>query len=114
MDDDASSAKALAQLLQEEGYAATVATSGAVAIGALADRTYQLLLVEPSLGDRTGPELLRYADELGVPRIVITSDPDFDPARGHSARGGGFLYKPVHLATLLRLMVTALASPGRA
>jgi DNA-binding NtrC family response regulator len=114
VDDDVSSARALAELLQEEGYEPAVAISGDEAMSALAGGAYQLLLVEPSLGDRTGRRLLTYAEELGVPKIVITSDPEFDPERTHRATGSGFLYKPIHLATLLRLVTTALGAEGLA
>jgi len=78
----------------------------------LAGGTCELLLLDPSLRDKTGPSLLSYARELGVPQIVITSDPAFDPERTASTRGGGFLYKPIRLPTLLGLIADAV-SPAR-
>ena len=109
VDDDPSSAQALAALLREEGHEATVAGSGAAAMTALASGACELLLLDPSLRDRTGPRLLSYAQELGVPKIVITSDPAFDPERTPATRAGGFLYKPIHLPTLLGLIANAVS-----
>ena len=81
-------------------------------MAALAGGTCELLLLDPSLRDESGPRLLSYARELGVPRIVVTSNPAFDPERTASTRGGGFLYKPIRLPALLDLIADAV-SPGR-
>lgn len=112
VDDDPSSAQALAALLREEGHEAAVAGSGATAMTALAGGTWELLLLDPSLRDRTGLRVLSYAAELGVPPILMTSDPAFDPDRARHPRVNGFLYKPIRLAALLGLMTKAL-NPGR-
>jgi DNA-binding NtrC family response regulator len=112
VDDHPSSAQALAALLREEGHEAAVASCGAEAMSALAEGAYGLLLVDPSLLDHTGRSLLMRAEELGVPKIVMTSDPAFDPKRTHYAKISGFLYKPIRLPTLLGLIANAL-NPGR-
>jgi CheY-like chemotaxis protein len=104
VDDDSSSAQALASLLREEGHTTAVAASGAAAITALATGAFDLLLLDPSLRDLAGPRVLSYGQELGVPLIVTTSDPAFDPERTPGTRARGFLYKPIHLPTLLGLI----------
>lgn len=111
VDDDSSSAQALAALLREEGHQAKVAASGAAAMTALADGTWELVLLDPSLRDQTGPRVLSHGEELGVPLIVITSDPVFDPERTPCTRARGFLYKPIHLPTLLDLIASTVG-PG--
>ena len=108
VDDDSSSAQALAALLRDDGYEAAVAGSGAEGMTALAGGACRLLLLDPALRDRTGLRVLRYAKELGVPAIVITSDAAFDPERGPGNEAGRFLYKPIHLPTLLGLIAAVL------
>jgi DNA-binding NtrC family response regulator len=108
VDDDSSSAQALAALLRDEGREAAVASSGAEAMAALSGGGCGLLLLEPSLRDQTGLHLLSYGEELGVPTIVMTSDPAFDPERMDYDGTGGFLYKPIRLPTLLDLIAAAL------
>jgi DNA-binding NtrC family response regulator len=110
VDDDSSSAQALAALLREEGHEAVVSASGAAAISALAGGTWELVLLDPALRDQSGPRVLGYAQELGVPLIVVTSDPSFDPKRSPCAGARGFLYKPIQLRTLLGLI--AEVDPG--
>ena len=111
VDDDPSSAQALAALLREEGHEAAVASSGAAAMTTMGSGACALLLLDPSLRDHTGLRVLSYADELGVPKIVMTSDPAFDPERTHYTKVSGFLYKPIRLPTLLGLITNAL-NPG--
>lgn len=112
VDDDPSSAQALAALLTEEGHETTVARSGAEAMTALDDGHWRLLLLDPALRDRSGLKLLHYAKERGVPTIVTTSDPVFDPQRMPENGVGRFLYKPLRLAALLGLITTVL-DPGQ-
>jgi DNA-binding response OmpR family regulator len=108
VDDDSSGAQALAMLLRDDGYEAAVASSGAEGMAALAGGTCRVLLLDPALRDCTGLRVLRYARDLGVPTIVVTSNADFDPERGPGNEAGAFLYKPIHLPTLLGLIATAL------
>jgi DNA-binding response OmpR family regulator len=108
VDDDASSAQALAALLKEEGHETAVARSGAEAMTALDRGHCRLLLLDPALRDRSGLQVLTYAKERGVPTIVTTSDPVFDPERMPENGVGRFLYKPLRLAALLGLITTVL------
>ncbi len=112
VDDDSSSAQALAALLQEEGHEAAVAGCRAEAMIALDAGHCRLLLLDPALRDHSGLQLLNYAKERGVPTIVTTSDPVFDPERVPENGVGRFLYKPLRLAALLGLITTVLG-PGR-
>ena len=110
VDDDTSSAQALAALLLDEGYEAAV-TSSSDATVALASGACRLLLLDPSLADGAGLRLLGYAEGLGVPTIVMTSDPSFDPGRSQRGGVGSFMYKPVRLSALLGL-IEAASKPG--
>jgi len=112
VDDDVSSAQALAALLREEGYETVVTCSSAEAETVLAAGACGLLLLDPSLRDHSGVHLLSFAEEHGVPMVVITSDPAFDPERTHSAAASAFLYKPIRFPRLLGLVEHAL-HPGR-
>ena len=114
VDDDASSAQALAALLREEGHTVGVARSGAAAIAELAAFGWELLLIDPSLRDQSGPRVLSEAEARGVPLIVLTADPAFDPARRPDARARPFLYKPIHLPTLLVLIADTAAPAATA
>lgn len=112
VDEDLSSAEALAELLREEGHEASLARSVPEAMTALRQVPYRLLLVDPSLRENGGRQFLDFARTLGVPTVVITSDPAFDPERSRHAGVTGFLYKPIHLPALLGLIANAL-KPGR-
>ena len=112
VDEDLSSAEALVELLREEGHEARLASSAAEAMTALSQGPYRLLLVDPSLREDGGRQFLDFAKTLGVPTVVITSDPAFDPDRTRYTGLTGFLYKPIHLPTLLGVIADAL-KPGR-
>ena len=112
VDDDQSSADALAELLREEGHDATLAISVAEAMTALRRGQYHLLLIDPSLRETGGREVLDLAKTLGVPTLIITSDPAYDPERTRNDGVTGFLYKPLHWPTLLGLIASAL-KPAR-
>ena len=112
MDDDLSSAQALTELLKEEGHDAARTDTVAEAIAALSREPYRLLIVDPSLREGGGRRFLDLAGTLGVPTVVITSDPAFDPERTRYTGLAGFLYKPIHWPTLLQLIAGVL-NPGR-
>lgn len=111
-DEDEPSATAVAAILRDEGYETVVAGSGAAATAALAQSEWALLLLDPSFGDGSGPRVLSQAEALGVPKVIMTSDPAFDPGRAGRASVEGFFYKPVRVPTLLGL-VESLLAPGR-
>lgn len=112
MDDDPSSAEALTELLRQEGHDATHPNTVAEAIAALSREPYRLLIVDPSLREGGGRRFLDLAGTLGVPTVVITSDPAFDPERTRYTGLAGFLYKPIHWPTLLGL-VAGVFDPDR-
>ena len=108
VEDDSSSANALAALLAEEGYEPLAVAAGAEAMARLADGRYDLLLLEPSLRDQTGPAVLRCAQQLKTPTIIITTDPACESSGMRDASIRGFLYKPFRVPELLDLLTTTL------
>lgn len=102
----------MVELLQEEGHDAGFAGSVAEAMAAFRRGPQGLLIVDPALRDGGGRDFLDLAKTLGVPTVVTTSDPAFDPERTRYDGLAGFLYKPIEMRTLLAVIASIL-EPGR-
>src|SRR4051794_11564428 len=91
VDDDAGIRGGLRRLLRAHGFAATRAAGGAEAIARLAEFTPSLILLDLSMPDIDGLEVLRRirADPrtAAVPVIMLSAMPD--PAVRERAIGGG-------------------------
>jgi DNA-binding response OmpR family regulator len=99
VDDDAHSRGAVARLLEDEGYAATVASDGEEASGLLLALRPDLVLTDLTMPRLDGLGLLREVRRRlpGTPVIVLS-------ARGTpqmAAAAEGFFAKPVHVDELL-------------
>lgn len=78
VEDDARSARKLAQMLREDGYDVEVATDGAAAIGRLSRSPLpNILVTDLSLPHADGAAVARYARSLraDMPVLVITGYP---------------------------------------
>jgi DNA-binding NtrC family response regulator len=97
IDDEAEIREGLDTLLSGEGYAVTAADSGAAGLGRLESQPFDLLLLDVSLPDRNGIELLREirrrVPNLSV--ILITAYGSIDMARA-AFKGGAqdYITKP--------------------
>jgi two-component system response regulator MprA len=79
VDDDVQSARALAQLLREDGYSVEVAHDGAAAIGRLTrDPPPQLIATDLRLPRASGLEVIRFARQRhpAMPIVVVTGYPE--------------------------------------
>lgn len=112
VDDEAPIADALARSLRARGHAVRVAYTGMDALLALSEEVPDLMLLDISLPDITGWELLRRLapqDRERVPVIVFSASP-LAPSRLAQFKPAGVLQKPFPIEALLRL-VNDLAGP---
>jgi signal transduction histidine kinase len=114
VDDDAGSARALAELLhQDAGYATSVCTSGAEALRAIRERTPDAILLDVEMQGVSGLELLRtirgQASPLALPILMVTAHHS-GPETAAALRDGAndYVTKPVDLEVLLARLATQL------
>jgi DNA-binding response OmpR family regulator len=99
------------EFFRAEGYRCGIARSRRVAQRVLRHVRPDLVLVESLLCDGDGLELARLAAKIGVPAVVMSTDPD----RTKRAEEAGFVsfQKPFKLAAL-RAAASALIAAGAA
>ncbi|MGD8894897.1 MAG: response regulator [Acidobacteriota bacterium] len=99
VDDDPRSRTAVARLLAEEGYEATVAADGEEASQLVSSWHPDLVLTDLEMPRLDGQGLLRRVRQLqpGTPVIVLSAHPEAGAAAGPD----GFLPKPIQLESLL-------------
>jgi DNA-binding NtrC family response regulator len=71
MEDEPSLAEGLKMVLSEQGYRVSVAEAGLRALGSLAERDYDLLVMDLRLPDMDGMEVLRLIKETKPETAVI-------------------------------------------
>ncbi|HEY8334053.1 MAG TPA: EAL domain-containing protein [Tardiphaga sp.] len=77
VDDDATQRSVISRIAQRLGYETTMAVSFDEAAGLIADRSFDCITVDLSLGERDGIELLRLIGELRpTPHVVVISGCD--------------------------------------
>lgn len=108
VDDDKDVRDALAELLREEGYEVTVASSGRDALSQLeAGVTPSLMLVDVMMPEMDGFELCERCSPnprlLPVPRFLLTATPHLEE-RAAKASALGILEKPVAVERLLEVV----------
>jgi CheY-like chemotaxis protein len=105
VDDNRPFAENLAEIIQDLGLPATIATSGREALGALAASRFRLLLCDFRMPEMDGAEFIRLARivQPGLPAILITAfanDAEVARAVGHGEVT--VLPKPVPMDALKR------------
>ncbi|WP_421132418.1 response regulator [Alteromonas sp. A079] len=79
-------------------YDITEATNGQEAIDALSDNTYSLLLLDLTMPEKDGVDVLKYLDERGdMPNVIVISA-DFQPEKQRIVLSLGakrFIRKPL-------------------
>jgi two-component system response regulator MprA len=104
VDDDPRSRNAVARLLTEEGYDATVAADGEEASGLLASWHPDLVLTDLNMPRLDGCGLLKRVNALvpGTPVIVLSARSGADGRASVEGMGvAGFFAKPVQIDELL-------------
>jgi DNA-binding NtrC family response regulator len=97
IDDETEIREGLELLLTSEGYEVTLAETGEAGLSRLGERPYDLLLLDVSLPDRNGLELLREIRqrESTLPIILITAYGSIDMARSAFKSGAqDYITKP--------------------
>jgi two-component system sensor histidine kinase RpfC len=94
----------LQELLEKDGHQVATAASGMAALDLLAQRDFDLLLLDYNLGDMDGVRVLqtyRFGRRVTAPTLFLTADTtQLTAARLKEADGAGVLYKPITLAKL--------------
>src|SRR5215216_6349266 len=104
VEDEALMARMLARVLREEGYAAETAGDGQSGFARATDDSFDLLILDWMLPDRSGIQIVRglRAAEVGVPVLILTARGQVeDRVEGLDAGADDYLPKPFALAELL-------------
>ena len=111
VDDDQTSARSLAKMVEVEGYAATVASSGQEALELAKDTPPDAVVTDLRMPGMSGLELLAKLHERdpGLPVVVVTSCGDVDCAVEAMRMGAeNYLLKPIEPDPLLLTLGKAL------
>ncbi len=106
VDDDLVAAEALAEVLREEDFRASVAPSGEEAIRRLGEEAADLVLLDMMMPGLDGVEVIRRlrgpAEPAGPRIIAVTGDVTRERIEAVNAAGAdGFVRKPIQVAELL-------------
>src|SRR5215218_1553793 len=111
VEDEALMARMLARVLREEGYAAETSGDGRSGFARATDDSFDLLILDWMLPDRSGLQIVRglRAAGVGTPVLMLTArDQVEDRVEGLDAGADDYLSKPFALPELLA-RVRALA-----
>lgn len=104
VEDDADAAEILRTMLESDGFAADVATTGREGLSAARTGVYSALLVDLQLPDADGISLIRAlragADTRDLPVVVVSADTARGLARGRSLEVVDWMEKPFDQARL--------------
>src|ERR1700751_5440898 len=113
VDDESEIREGLELLLTGEGYGVSSADSGESGLGKLEERPFDLMLLDVSLPDRNGLDLLKEVRrrDPGLPVVLITAYGSIDMARA-AVKGGAldFITKPWSNDELLAQVAQAVES----
>lgn len=115
LEDDAALADGLTYALRREGYAVTAARTVADARACLAQRRFDLLVLDVTLPDGTGYELcqtLRAAGDTTPLLFLTAADEEIDIIRGLDCGGDDYLTKPFRLGELFGRLRALLRRAG--
>jgi two-component system OmpR family response regulator len=115
VEDDRELRAMLGRALEEEGFAVSVAGTGAEAMKRVAARAPQALVIDVGLPDADGRDLCQALRARGIqsPVLFLTArDALVDRLAGFSAGGDDYLTKPFSLAELTARLRAALNRAG--
>ena len=117
VEDDPSTARSVASILQRAGYETAVCHNGTAALNMARDLRPTAAMVDIHLPDLSGLILTQKLREQlgpGVPIIVVSGDTSMETLNSLSYVGATyFLSKPMAANVLLQLLGTCLADAGR-
>ncbi|MFO1010328.1 MAG: sigma-54 dependent transcriptional regulator [Planctomycetota bacterium] len=111
VDDDEAHAEALSDSLETEGHACTLAHSGSAAVQLLSEHTFDAVLTDLVMPDRSGIEVLKEARALQPECVVllITGHESLETAVDAMRHGAqDYLVKPVQIAELRARLARAV------
>lgn len=97
VDDDPAIRKLLEKVMQSNDLSCTLAESGHEALALLKDHTFDIVLLDISLGDMEGFEIIKHMRSQGIttPVMVISGrNEDFDSLYGLSLGADDYITKP--------------------
>ncbi|MEM7354544.1 MAG: hybrid sensor histidine kinase/response regulator [Acidobacteriota bacterium] len=106
-DDDRNLCRTLCDILEVKGHPADVANSAGATLEACAARDYDVLLLDISLPDLSGLDLIAKLEESqpGMDILIITGNASLDNAVQSVSRSTiGYLVKPIDLDRLLAIL----------
>ncbi len=102
VEDEPSIADSVVYAVERDGYEATVAGTGEAARFLLADRVFDLVLLDIGLPDVTGWELGREFIGAGIPVVFLSSrHSEIDRVAGLEMGGDDYVVKPFSLRELV-------------
>src|SRR5919205_3162663 len=104
IEDEEKMARMLSRVLREEGYVAETAGDGRTGLGRALDDSFDLLIVDWMLPERSGVQIVRglRAAEVATPVLMLTArDQVEDRVEGLDAGADDYLPKPFALPELL-------------
>jgi two-component system, OmpR family, response regulator len=107
VDDNAAVCDVIRLLLEDNGFRVSVAGGGTEMRRIIAGQSpIDLVILDATLAGERGASLASHARELAIPVIMMTGDPE----SRHSVETSGlpFLFKPFHMADLLKLVSETL------
>ena len=115
VDDEFSLAETLAEMLDDGGYAATIAFNGKLGLERLAQQRADLVLLDLMMPIMDGTTMLRTMREDGelarIPVVMMTAVPEALP-KDEPPLYQGALTKPFHPDALFRLIARLLVPPS--
>jgi CheY-like chemotaxis protein len=115
VDDEFSLAETIAEMLDDGGYAATIAFNGKAGLERLAQDGADLVLMDLMMPIMDGPTMLetmrRNGDTARIPVVMMTAMPEALP-KDEPRLYQGTLVKPFHPDALFRMIGHLLAPPG--
>ena len=114
VDDEFSLAETLAEMLDDSGYAASIAFNGKIGLERLAQDGADLVLMDLMMPIMDGPTMLRAMREDGdlarIPVVMMTAVPEALP-KEEPRLYQGTLVKPFHPDALFRIIGRLLTPP---
>ncbi len=112
VDDDPAQVRGLANTLGDQGYETTSCTQGAVAIAALNERKYELLLADMNMPGMDGLTLLHAAQQIDCDLVGVIMTGEGTIATAVEAMKTGaldYILKPFKLSAILPVLSRGLA-----
>lgn len=110
-DDDAETRAVLSDILEEEGHSVVAVASGNLAIAAIRESGFDLLLCDVQMPDGSGQDVLAWINrqESGLPVIMVTGNATVESAIQAMKLGAwDYVQKPVDSTELLVLVRNAI------